>query len=138
MTLLAGCGGPPEDTRPGTPVAHRQAAFKAILRTFEPMGVMLRENRYKPDDFLELATKLQTLKDGPWQYFGADTNYPPSKARDTAWSDTQGFAKARQAFLDDSAALLDAAKTRDKDTVTKAFKLAQDSCKSCHDDYRRK
>ncbi|HET7775219.1 MAG TPA: cytochrome c, partial [Azospira sp.] len=52
--LLAACG-EAEDTRPGQPVAHRRAAFQQILKAFEPMGIMLRENRYNADEFLKRA-----------------------------------------------------------------------------------
>jgi cytochrome c556 len=45
VALLAACG-EVEDTRPGQPVKTRQTAFKEIVKAFEPMGVMLRENRY--------------------------------------------------------------------------------------------
>ena len=38
--MLTGCG-EVEDTRPGQPVKQRQVAFKEIVKTFEPMGVML-------------------------------------------------------------------------------------------------
>lgn len=59
---------------------HRQAAFKQIVKTFEPMGVILRKDRYEADKFLPLAEALIAKRDGPWSYFGADTNYPPTKA----------------------------------------------------------
>ena len=41
--LLTACG-EPQDTRPGQPVKTRQDAFAALLRSFEPMGKMLKDN----------------------------------------------------------------------------------------------
>ena len=78
--LLAACG-EPEDTRPGQPVKQRQQAFKEIIKSFEPMGVMLRKGSYEADRFLAFAEKLHAARELPWRHFGADTNYPPTKAK---------------------------------------------------------
>ena len=53
---LAACG-EPEDTHPGQPVAHRRAAFNQLVKAFEPMGVMLREKEYKPEEFRKLIER---------------------------------------------------------------------------------
>ncbi|HTY99031.1 MAG TPA: cytochrome c, partial [Rhodocyclaceae bacterium] len=89
--LLAACG-EPADNRPGQPVAHRRAAFKEILRVFEPMGVMVRTDEYDADRFKALATELVTKRDAPWSYFAADTLYPPSHAKAEVWSQADKFA----------------------------------------------
>ena len=61
VLTLGACSGPVEDTRPGQPVKHRQDAFKAMLRSFEPMGVMLRTHSYRADEFARLANELNSL-----------------------------------------------------------------------------
>ena len=71
--LLTACG-EPEDTRPGQPVAHRRAAFKEILKSFEPMGLQLRNQRYDEKQFLVLANNLNKAKEAPWSHFAPDTN----------------------------------------------------------------
>lgn len=135
--LVAACG-EPADTRPGQPVAHRRAAFEKILHAFEPMGVQLRENEYKPDVFLDRAKELADLKDGPWQYFGADTNYPPTHATAKVWSDPELFEKERKAFLADTDHLLQAAESRDQKTVTAAYDALHEHCRSCHKVFKKK
>lgn len=129
--LLAGCGEPP-DTHPGQPVTQRRAAFNKIVKAFEPMGVQLRDGRYDADKFAAQAKALAELKDGPWQYFGPDTNYPPTHAKSAVWSEPERFAKARQDFLQAADQLAEASRSRDAKTVKAAYEVVHESCRSCH------
>lgn len=134
--LLTACAPEPEDTRPGQPVAHRRAAFKEILRAFEPMGVMLREDRYEPAKFKSLVDGLMARREAPWPYFQPDTLYPPSHAKPEVWSQPDRFAQEKQAFMDATDKLAAAAGTQDKAAVAKAYAAVADSCKRCHDDFK--
>lgn len=134
-SLVAACG-EPADTRPGQPVTHRRAAFEKILHAFEPMGVQLRGKNYKPDVFLERAKELATLKDGPWEYFGPDTNYPPTHATAKVWSEPELFEKERQEFLKETDRLLLAAESRDEKSVTAAYEAVHEHCRSCHKTFK--
>jgi len=134
---LAGCGGPVEDTRPGQPVNTRQEAFKSMLRSFEPMGVMLRTNEYNPERFLQHATHLMQLRDKPWPLFGPDTNYPPTKAKPTVWSQPEAFERERLAFFAAMDALYAAALTRERAQVEPAYFRVYDTCESCHEGFKR-
>ena len=134
---LAGCG-EVEDTRPGQPVKHRQVAFKEIVKAFEPMGVMLRKGRYDADKFLLLAQALLAKRDGPWSYFGADTNYPPTKATPEVWTQPEEFEKNKQAFIAATDALLAAAKNKDKAQVEKTYDALHETCKTCHKQFKER
>jgi cytochrome c556 len=135
--LLAGCG-EVEDTRPGQPVKQRQMAFKEIVKTFEPMGVMLRKDRYDADKFLPLAEALIAKRDGPWSHFGADTNYPPTKATPEVWKQPAEFEKNKQAFIAATDALLAAAKNKDKAQVEKNYDAVHEACKTCHKQFKER
>jgi cytochrome c556 len=124
------------DTREGQPVSHRRAAFKKILLAFEPMGVQLREKQYNPTQFIALAGELARVKNGPWRYFGDDTNYPPTHAKPSVWSDAERFAKERQAFLQATDRLVLVAESRDEAKVTAAYEAIHDSCRSCHQAFK--
>lgn len=128
---LAACG-EVEDTRPGQPVAQRRAAFKNILRAFEPMGLQLREGPYEPDKFLAKAKELSALKDTPWPYFAGDTNYPPSRAKARVWSEPDRFDSERRGFLTAADGLLAAAERRDEQRVRTAYATLHEQCRSCH------
>lgn len=137
LFLLAACG-EVEDTRPGQPVKTRQTAFKEIIKTFEPMGVMLREKRYDADKFLVLATQLVERREAPWTHFGPDTNYPPTKATPKVWSEPEQFERERQAFFVATDALLVAAQRKDKspDQVETAYKAVYETCQNCHKPFK--
>ena len=135
VALLTACG-EPEDTRPGQPVKHRQQAFKEIIKSFEPMGVMLRKGDYDADRFLGFAEKLQASRDLPWSHFGADTNYPPTKAKPELWQQPEKFEADKQAFLKASEALFAAAQSKDNARVQTAYEAVHDTCKTCHDHFK--
>ncbi|PKO48769.1 MAG: cytochrome C [Betaproteobacteria bacterium HGW-Betaproteobacteria-4] len=137
VAMLAGCG-EVEDTRPGQPVKHRQVAFKEIVKTFEPMGVMLRKEEYNADKFLTMAEALLAKRDGPWAHFGADTNYPPTKATAEVWSQPEAFEKDKTAFIAATDALLAAAQSKDKAQVEKAYDAVHDACKTCHKQFKER
>ena len=134
--LLAGCGGPVEDTRPGQPVKQRQDAFKALLRAFEPMGQMLRGKTYDADRFATLAAGFAARHQAPWGHFGADTHYPPTRARAEVWSRPETFAQEVGAFREASAALIAAAERRNEAEVRQAYDRLHASCKSCHRQFK--
>lgn len=133
---LAACGGPVEDTRPGQPVKTRQQAFKAMLRSFEPMGVMLRTDTYDPEKFRQHTAELMKWRDTPWPLFGPDTNYPPTKAKATVWSQADAFERERQAFVAALDELAAAAQTGQRDLVRPAYFKVYDLCESCHDGFK--
>lgn len=136
--VLAACGGEVEDTRPGQPVKTRQTAFKEILKAFEPMGKMLRSDRYDANQFIQLAEQLQARQEAPWAHFGPDTQYPPTKAKAAVWEQPQRFEEEKQAFLAASEALLAATQTRQEAVVKKAYDRTYETCKSCHQTFKEK
>jgi len=137
VALLTACG-EVEDTRPGQPVKTRQTAFKEIVKAFEPMGVMLRENRYDADKFAAHAERLVAKRDGPWSHFGPDTNYPPTKATPEVWKQPEQFEKDKQAFLAATDALLAAARSKDKAQSEAAYDKVHEACKTCHKQFKER
>lgn len=138
LALLTACMGEPEDTRPGQPVKTRQNAFKEIIRSFEPMGKMLREDRYEADRFLMFAESLVARRDAPWSHFGPDTNYPPTKATAEVWGQPAEFEKNRQAFIDATGKLLEAARSKDRKQVEAPYKAVHETCQTCHRTFKQR
>jgi cytochrome c556 len=135
--LLTACGGEAEDTHPGQPVAHRRAAFKELIKNFEPMGVMVRTDSYDAKKFQVLANRVVELRDAPWQYFTPDTQYPPSHSKDEVWSQPEQFAADKKAFFDATDKLAAIAGTPDGKVAAVAFNAAQETCKNCHKRFKR-
>ncbi|MBZ0093089.1 MAG: c-type cytochrome [Burkholderiales bacterium] len=133
---LASCG-EPKDTHPGQPVTHRKLAFKQMIRTLEPMGLEVRGRKpFNAEFFLKSALALQVLAKKPWPYFTPDSNYPPTRARPEVWQKMDKF-KQDQGVLDQAIAkLVAAAKSGNLDTIRPVFAHVQDSCQSCHHEFR--
>ena len=132
---LTACG-EVEDTRLGQPVKTRQTAFKEIIRSFEPMGVMLRGNTYDADKFLALANEVVAKRDAPWRHFGPDTCYPPTKATAEVWQQPEKFEQARLAFFAATDTLLEAARTKDRKQLEAPYKAAYETCQDCHKTFK--
>ena len=133
---LAGCG-QKKDTHPGQPVTKREAIFKQILRTLEPMGRMVRGNKdYDAAEFLQYAAKLQTLSTQPWPYFTPGSVYSPSRVKNTVWSKPDEFKAAQQKFISAVTMLHTQAATGNMEAIRPAFHAVESSCKSCHQEFR--
>lgn len=135
--VLGACSGEVADTHPDQPVTKRQQAFKNMLRDFEPMGTMLRNERYDHEAFARHASAVAALKEAPWPHFVADSNYPPTKALAAVWERRADFERRRADFIAAIDALSAAAERRDQAEVRTTFAAAQDSCKACHREFRK-
>ncbi|MDR1424136.1 MAG: cytochrome c [Azoarcus sp.] len=131
---LAACNPEIEDDRPGQPVKHRKEAFRALLRATEPIGMMLNKEQYSAERLAALNEALAKTREEPWNYYGSDTNYPPSKSRPEVWSQPEKFEAERQRFIAATDALLAAGSA---EAARAAYDETRASCKSCHDGFRR-
>lgn len=126
--------------KPQDPETHeRIQAFKSILNAFEPLGLMVREKQpFDPIRFAELAGQLKEESRKPFAHFTA----PPtggSKSKPEIWSEPARFAEMRDSFHERADRLAAAAGKpglRLADVSPAYGQLAQ-SCKSCHDAFRR-
>ena len=136
LLLASGCSSN-EDTHPGQPVTHRKLLFKQMVRTLEPMGLMVRGRRdYDPEQFIVLAGQLKGLSTKPWVYFTPDSNYPPTRAKPDVWDKPADFRAAQQKFINAADALVTAASSRNMDTIKPSFAAVESSCKACHQQFR--
>lgn len=133
---LAACSQTVQDTLPGQPIKHRQEAFKEILRSFEPMGTMLRTDRYEAEPFIDMAEGLLARRDAPWPHFVAGSFQPPTRAKEAVWSRAEAFDAKRADFIAATDALLGAAHSRSLADVRTAYRAVEHTCRSCHDDFR--
>lgn len=147
--LVVGCAREATDNRPGQPVASRQKAFKAMLREFEPMGVMLRQGPFDAQRFAEHWRRFAPLVDQPWAHFREDTCYPPAKVTPQACADWPGLLRAADTFRGASATLGEAVAALErasggaaaeaaKAAVEQAYARVYDACQECHRVYRKK
>lgn len=67
-----------------------------------------------------------------------DIGNTKTNVRPEMFTDHEGVAKVAIAFNQSARDLAAAAKTGDRDAVRKAFAATGDSCKGCHDKYRKR
>lgn len=137
VILLAACSSEAPDNHPDKPVTQRRDAFKAMLRSTEPMGTMIADRRFDPAAFARLADGLVAVRDKPWRHFGPDTDYPPTKARREVWEKPAEFERRRTDFIAATDRVLAAAATRAEADARSAVAALQDSCKACHREFRK-
>ncbi len=138
LTLTA-CSNEPQDTHPDQPVAKRKAVFKQMLRTLEPMGMVVREREdYDRQKFLAGAMELKQLATEPWVHFTPDSNYPPTRAKPEVWQKPADFIQAQQKLKESTDQLVEAAKNGNMAQIKPALNRVEESCKSCHQHFRGK
>jgi len=137
VALVGGCSDKPKDTHPQQWVTKRQAVFKEMTKTFEPMGLMARERKpFEKGEFLTLALALQELAAKPWPLFPADSNYPPTRAKPALWLQPQAWEKAVDDYRGKVTQLVSVSNGADMAALKDAVNAVEKSCKSCHDEFR--
>jgi len=137
VLMLASCNNEPKDTHPGQPVTKRKAVFKQILRTLEPLGMVVRNRQdYDQQEFLAGSQELKRLASQPWIYFTPDSNYPPTRAKPEVWQKPADFTQAQQKFQSLVEQLVKAAGSGNLDTIRPVLNDVEKSCKSCHNQFR--
>lgn len=137
--LLTACGGQSAD--PDSPEGKRQALFKQILNSSEPMDGMLRGRlAFDADIFAAHVERLVDLSDAPWEHFPEPgDSRQPNAARPSVWSDAAGFAAAIERYQQsvNELAAVTAEQGDDPDALLAPLTTVQQACRGCHDDYRR-
>ena len=77
-----------------------------------------------------------SVNQAQWFPKGTGPEAGKTRALPEIWSKPDDFAAAQKMFEEKSATLLAAAKTKDVDAVTKAFRDTGGACKNCHDTFR--
>ena len=120
-------------------IDYRQGALHVMGNHFGRIGLMV--NNKVPFDAHAVqinADLVVTLAKLPWAGFidGSDTG--DTSARPEIWSQPDKFKAAALKLQDAAAKLAEAARTGNQDTIKTAFGTAANTCKSCHDDFRKK
>ncbi|GGY19341.1 c-type cytochrome [Paludibacterium paludis] len=117
--------------------AERQQSFKKLLRSFEPMGLMVREREpYKKDEFIKHADALKKMAAEPFTLFAPNSIDAKSRSKPEIWTQPAKFAAEKDKFLKAVDELDATAKTGDLAQIKKSFGGVAQTCKSCHDAFR--
>jgi cytochrome c556 len=83
------------------------------------------------------AAIVQTMSKLPFAGFGPGTDKGETRALPAIWTEQAKFNAAAEKMQGDVVKLAAAAKTGNLDSVKTAFGAAGQSCKACHDDFRK-
>jgi cytochrome c556 len=118
------------------PIETRQSGQDLVLGTFSGVRAVVAakgdvKTLEKPADAL-----ARWMKQFPSQFPpGSDTGHD-TKALPAVWSDSAGFQKAADNFVEAADKLSQLAKAGDTDGVTSQVKVVGDACGACHKTYR--
>ena len=124
--------------KPEDAVKYRKAAFTVMAAHFGRVGAMVQGK--VPFDAaaaqanIETATMMSKL---PFTAFGPGTDVGDTRAKPNVWSDNAKFTAAANKMTDEMAKLNVAAKSGNLDQIKAAFGPVGQSCKACHDDFRK-
>jgi cytochrome c556 len=119
----------------------RQAAFKLIGFSFDPVGGMLK-NKVPFDAAVvqKSAARIEAIAPMVPELFATDTRKASvkTKAREGIWTNAADFKAKNDDLLKAAAALSAAAKGGDKKAVMQAAAQVGKACGACHDSFRDK
>ncbi len=119
------------------PIENRQLLMWANGAAAKVSGEMIKGNIPFNEDVANLALYTFAAASESFVDFfpdGSETGRD-TRARDTIWSDWEGFVAAGTKFADAAAAAV-AAEPKDLDSFKAVFGPIAENCSSCHEDYR--
>ena len=124
--------------KPEDAVKYRKAALNVMANHFGRIGAMA--NGRAPFDAkaaAESAAIVETMSKLPWEGFVAGTDKGDTRALPAIWTEQAKFKEGADRLQAETAKLNAAAKTGNLDAVKTAFGAVGQSCKACHDAYRK-
>ena len=124
--------------KPEDAIKYRKASFTVMAAHFGRIGAMA--NGRVPFDAkvaAENAAIVETMSKLPWAAFGPGTDKGDTRALPEIWKEQDAFKSGADKMQVEVTKLVAAAKTGNLDNVKAAFGAAGQTCKACHDDYRK-
>jgi cytochrome c556 len=138
ITLSIGAGSAlAQFQKPEDAIKYRQSVFTVMANSFGKIGAVVKgEAPYNKDEVAKNAAIVATLAPLPWQSFGPGTE--GGKAQPGVWSDGAKFKAASEKMQLAVADLNKVAQSGDLESIKKSFGAAGQTCKGCHDDFKKK
>ncbi|WP_268801223.1 c-type cytochrome [Pseudomonas huanghezhanensis] len=132
---LSACGG----VDPNSPLSQRKAIFKAMLKTSEDLGGMLRGRvAFDGQRFADGAVKLDGLSHEPWKHFPAVREADHTSAKDAVWQKQARFQTLARSLESATGDLVVVSQMRpfQKSVLNPAMEKVEDACDACHKEFR--
>ncbi len=125
--------------KPEDAVKYRQGALFVMAQHFGRIGAMA--NGRVPYDAKVAVDNAEIVADMaklPWAGFGPGTDkVTPTRAKPEIWAEQAKFREHNEKLVGETGKLLAAAKTNSLDNLKVAFGATANTCKGCHDAYRK-
>ncbi len=124
--------------KPEDAVKYRKAAFTVMGAHFGRIGAMA--NGRVPFDAkvaADNAAIVEAMSKLPWAGFGEGTDKGDTRAKPEIWTEQAKFKEGADKMQAEVVKLAAATKTGNLDNVKAAFGAAGQTCKACHDAYRK-
>jgi cytochrome c556 len=124
-----------------TPVEMQKARHEHFEDLGDAFKAVRDQSKASTPDFdalLKAAETVQKASVNQPQWFAKGTGPEAGKtrAKPVIWEKPADFEAAQKMFAERAPALVAAAKTKDVEAVSKAFKEVGGACKNCHDTFR--
>ena len=125
--------------KPEDAIKYRQSALFVMAQHFGRIGAMVNGRvPYDAKAAVENAEVVSEMSKLPWAAFGPNTDKPsPTRAKPEVWTEQPKFKEHSDKLVAETAKLLAAAKTNNVDTLKTAFGATANTCKQCHDAFRK-
>ena len=118
-------------------IKYRQSVYSVMGTHFGRIGAVVKgEVPYNKEDVAKNAAIVATLSTLPWQAYGPGTE--GGKAQPAIWTEAAKFKAGSEKMQTAVAELNQAAQSGNLESIKKAFSAAGQTCKACHDDFRKK
>lgn len=119
-------------------VKYRKAAFTVMGNHFARVGAMASGKQpFDAKVAAENVAIVEAMGKLPWSAFVAGTDKGDTRALPEIWTEADAFKGGADKMQAAVAKLSAAAKTGNLDAVKTAFGEVGQTCKACHDDYRK-
>lgn len=129
--------------KPEDAVKYRQSAFALMGAHMGRLAAVVKgEAPYNKDDVVRNAAIISMLSGMPWQAFTPGTESGKTSGKNDAlpviWSEGAKFKSASEKMMAAVADLNSAAQSGNPENLKKALGATSQTCKACHDDFRKK
>lgn len=124
--------------KPEDAIKYRKASFTVMAAHFSRIGAMASGKApFDAKVAADNAAIVESLGKLPWAAFGAGTDKGDTRALPAIWTEQADFKAGADKMQAEIGKLVAATKTGNLDNVKAAFGAAGQTCKACHDDYRK-
>jgi cytochrome c556 len=125
--------------KPEDAVKYRQSALFVMSTHFGRIGAMANGRvPYDAAAAVQNAEIVAEMSKLPWAGFGPGTDkVTPQRAKPEVWTEQAKFKEHNEKLVGETTRLLAAAKTNSLDNLKVAFSSTANTCKGCHDNFRR-